>query len=269
MQSDDRSPFGEEPVEHVPLAGAPLIKVVCQVRWPMITAFESSAEEILKHVGKAVAPRFPVTRRQKEVNYVIGPGGVSQQTGNEIFQYLSSDDNWTLALSSSFLALETTAYNSQDDFCERFRFVLETLQEVCQIPYVDRIGYRYVNRVAGRENVDQIHETINEAVRGGGAVPKGKDSEMIQTLTETVYKVRENKLLARWAVLPQGVTVDPSIPASDEPSWVLDLDSYREGRMSSSTAEVIAIMRDLSDTGYRFFRWAVNESFLRRFGGDV
>jgi uncharacterized protein (TIGR04255 family) len=201
------------------------------------------------------------------MNVVVTPAGMAQQSGGELFHFTSADQSWSLALADSFLALETTKYTSRDDFVAKLLSAFAAISEIVDIPYLDRIGYRYINRVYG-EAVTRIDETVNERVRGE-RVPLVEGASMVHTLSETIYQVDEAQLLARWAVLPNNTTVDPSIPPVDSPSWVLDLDSYRDGRLKSDLVSVAETARGLAEIGYKFFRWSVNTEFLRQFGGEV
>lgn len=263
----DQGPFHSDPVEHVPLAGAPLAKVVCQLRWPQLTAFQANADSLLESFSAAVSPEFPVFNRQHEMNVVVTPAGMSQQSGGELFHFTSADQAWSLALSDSFLALETTQYTSRDDFIAKLLSAFAVLSDIVEIPYLDRIGYRYINRVYGQA-VTRINETVNERVRGE-RVPLADGAKMIHTLSETIYQVNDAQLLARWAILPINVTVDPSLPPVNSPSWVLDLDSYSDGWLASDKVSVAETAERLAEIGYKFFRWSVNTEFLRQFGGEV
>lgn len=262
------SPFGADPVEEVPLLRAPLARVLSQVRWPQVTRLQSDLEAVAKQFGLALADEYPLITRQQEMQVVLTPEGVSQHPAGLIFLFGSADEAWRVSLSETFVTLETSSYTSKDDFCDRLEVVLDALSSVIEIPFVTRIGFRYVNRVDDPLDLAQLTDLVDGAVLGGAAVPLGDDAQMVHTLSEAVYDVGEAKLLARWAQLPAGSTIDPAIPPLNRRSWVLDLDASRETRFEFQPRVLGQEARRLSSVGYRFFRWATTDLFLKRFGGE-
>jgi uncharacterized protein (TIGR04255 family) len=76
-------------------------------------------------------------------------------------------------------------------------------------------------------------------------------------------------MLTRWGHLPPGVTTDPAaIEPVDEPSWILDLDVFTDDSAPFAVDAVLADAQRFADRVYTFFRWAVTNDFLRRYGGE-
>jgi uncharacterized protein (TIGR04255 family) len=64
-------------------------------------------------------------------------------------------------------------------------------------------------------------------------------------------------------------TPDPAaIQPVNEPSWLLDLDMSTATQQDFEVDAVVAKTRSFSASIYSFFRWAVEDEFLRRFGGN-
>jgi uncharacterized protein (TIGR04255 family) len=200
---------------------------------------------------------------------VVTPAGVSQQAAGTIFQLRSADEVWRISLSETFVTLETSSYTSREDFCGRLVTILAALEKVAEIPFVTRVGFRYINRVDNPDDFSRLSELVERAVLGGAAVPLGDRARMVHTLSEAVYEVGDVSLLVRWGQLPPGATIDPSVEASANPSWILDLDAFRESRLEFEPSPLGDHARTLSAVAYRFFRWATTGEFLRRFGGVV
>ncbi len=90
-------------------------------------------------------------------------------------------------------------------------------------------------------------------------------------VVESVFVLPDGaaQLKACWGFVPANGTVDPAaVDVIDEPSWLLDLDAFVA---STHTFEVDAVMsqvKGLAERIYSFFRWAVTDEFLRRYGGQ-
>ena len=92
-----------------------------------------------------------------------------------------------------------------------------------------------------------------------------------QTINESVFKIPDSKkqLFARWGIVPAGATFDPdALEPIDQLSWILDLDMSLSVSRDFDINALINEGQDFSDRIYAFFRWAVEEEFLRRFGGQ-
>jgi uncharacterized protein (TIGR04255 family) len=93
-----------------------------------------------------------------------------------------------------------------------------------------------------------------------------------QALSESLFTVPDTKahLRARWGHIPANGTVDPAaIEPVDTPSWLLDLDMFSIGPWPFDTERLVAEARMYAERIYTFFRWAVTDEFLRRYGGDI
>ena len=91
-------------------------------------------------------------------------------------------------------------------------------------------------------------------------------------MNEAFCVTKEGNLLARWGFMPADHTHDPEMmPAINQPSWFLDIDSFREEPQFASfdAAEISNLAHDLATRSYAFFRWAVTDKLLREYERDV
>lgn len=264
-----RSPFDSDPVDEIPLARAPLVRVLSQVRWPSMVQLRTDLSHMALQLGKAVFSEYPIYSEQKEMQVLITPEGASQQASGTVYQFRSVDEVWRVSFSESFITLDAGKYTSKTDFCDRFASVLAALKEIIEIPYASRIGFRYVNRVDDPDEYARIGSLVNPQVMGGGSVPLADGAALMHSVCESVFAVGEHKLLTRWAHVPPGGTTDPTLEASTKPSWTLDLDTFTEGQFSFEPRELVTLADELSTISYKFFRWAVTDEFLRTYGGEV
>lgn len=262
------SPFDPAPVDEVPLPRAPLVRVLCQVRWPPLSSIRTNLDAFADQLGQLLSDVYPIINHEREVQLTISPEGVTQQPGGKIYRLESADSEWKISLGESFIALETTDYTSRQDFCNRLARVIVELQKIVTVPYVVRIGFRYTNRISEEEEqYSRIDKLIDFSVLGGRPIPLAGNAKRLHSLSEAVYQVDDTQLLVRSANLPAGATMDTGIKASASQSWVLDLDAFTEGRVEFDPKQVVSRIQDLSRVAYKFFRWITNEDFLKAYGG--
>ncbi|NYI80629.1 TIGR04255 family protein [Nocardioides panzhihuensis] len=262
------SPFGSEAIVEVPLPDAPLALTLAQIRFPSLSALadEHAAGDVVSRLKDA----YPSFAREHEVGFLLTPDGVtSQQQGETIWRVQSEDGGWKVGFSSGFLSLETTDYSSREDFCERLGEAWRAFVEVVGEPGVQRIGFRYVNRVSERPFLDQLGTMVRPELVGAMFVGANA-APVAQSMAQNLYARSESdQLLARWGILAPGETFLPSVPALDRHSWLLDLDSFRSFEQPTKGVDAVGVARDLGEAAYRFFRWAVTKEFLQHFGGEV
>ena len=252
-----------EPVE-VPLAQAPLIRVVAQVRFPKSLAVEQHETAAL--FQKTVQDAYPVLREEQLQGFVVDKAGAQPAASQKIWRFSDVDAGWTLSLAPDFLALETTKYTNRAAFIARLRSAVEALGTHVDPKLVDRVGLRYIDRIEGSA-IEDITRMVRAELRGVVGTPAG--AHVTHALTEALFTADGEQLRARWALLPPNATHDPSaVKPISETSWVLDLDMFRAGPVPFSTDRLIADAERFAARVYTFFRWAVTDEFLRHYGGN-
>ncbi len=267
---DVRTPFGE-PVEEIPLPHAPLIAVVAQIRFPPIASI--AREEFVGPFQERIRQQFPVLRQEREVNVVLTPSGVSP--GGDpapIWRFLDrpKDPEWKVSLAPSFVALDTSNYESRTDFLRRFRAVLIALTDTIAPSTSDRIGIRYVDRVQLDEGNADLEEWIRPEVLGMVPIQPGGSASLSHSISDTEFQLGDATLHGRWGLIPPSTQLDPLHgDAIDVPSWILDLDMYTSKMGEFNVAQLMSATEEFAARIYRFFRWAVRPGLLRRYGGSV
>lgn len=255
-----------EHVEQIPLPNAPLVTVLSQVRWPQVTQLNADMQSVAKELGRHLAREYPLYSQQHEVQVAVTSEGQTQMQGGVIHQFRSSDEQWTSSLSESFITLQTSNYTSRADFCDRLERVLESVGSVVQVPFVQRVGFRYVNRIDDPNTYAQLDKLVKSEVLGATA---RTGAELIHSISEALYDASAAKLRVRWAQLPPDATVDPTIEPSKERSWMLDLDAFNEGRRDFKPSDLAREAKDLSAVAYGYFRSVVTDEFVRVHGGRL
>lgn len=252
---------GPIPAE-IPLANAPLARVIAQVRFPEVLSVQQP--EFVAPFQEALRGTYPVLRREQARALVVGPDGIAPAKQQLAWRFSDVDATWRVSLTADFVALETFKYSSRANFFDRLRKVLEALDKHVGPKLVDRLGVRYVDRITG-EAVGDIAKLVRAEVRGITGTLAAAHATHV--LSETMFEVDDDRVRARWGSLPPGATLDEAIEPVEEKSWILDLDMFSASTAPFDVDHVIAEAQRYAKRIYAIFRWTVTDDFLRRYGG--
>jgi uncharacterized protein (TIGR04255 family) len=259
-------PFTGDTEKRVRLNEAPLVLVLCQVRWPDFSHLQGDLAEVARAFGSAL-DGYPVISNIHEVAYTITPDGVTQAPGDKIFQWKSVDNVWYISLSRRFVSLYCTSYTSFADFLPRLEQVLGALESQVKIPLIERLGVRYVNRITDARLVENLAEYVRPEVLGySGLTGESGAVQLGSSANQARYLVEDAVLQVRSGLVPAGETVDPAVPPAQQRSWVLDLDASSERVAPFDISAVLVEAGRLSDFAYDFFKYVSTEGFLKEFG---
>jgi uncharacterized protein (TIGR04255 family) len=259
---------GPSPPE-VPLPNAPLVSVIAQVRFP--TLLSVGIPQRVASFQEAIRDRYPHLQRQNTVMVMPGTTNPAGESGGAVVIHWRFGDEaaafkWRVTLSEDFIALETRAYESRQNFMERLETVLHTLEETLAPTHMTRFGMRYIDQIKG-EPIKDIEKLLRKEVLG--VVPCA-GPEARQVITEFAAPAEPGELLARWGRLPANMTVDPNLlPPTGEDSWLIDLDVSTTGQSAFEAKGIVETARRAAERVYAVFRWMVTEEFLRAYGGKV
>jgi uncharacterized protein (TIGR04255 family) len=257
---------GPSPTE-VPLPKAPLVSVIAQVRFPMLlTARDPHRVAIFQ---EAIRDQYP---HLDQNTIMVVPGGAPNAANESAavvhwrFADEAADFKWRVTLAQDFIALETRAYESRQDFMERLETILQTLGETLSPTYMMRFGMRYIDQIKG-DQLARIDTLLRKEVLG---VAPCAGPDVRQVITEFAAPAERGELLARWGRLPANMTVDPNLlPPIAEDSWLIDLDVSRTGQVTFEAKGIVETARSAAGRVYAVFRWMVTEEFLKAYGGKV
>lgn len=264
MPSD---PFAGPPPAEVPLAAPPLVRVVAQVRFPVIASIEHKA--FIASFQEAIRKEYPILRPEESQSLALGSKGVVQQRTLKSWRFHDATGDWRVALGTAFLALETGRYQSRDDFLGRLRRVLDALVMHIDPGVIDRFGVRYIDRLDASQ-IPDLPMLVRPEISGILATPLAAHAN--HALAEGLFDLPDGsgQVLARWGVLPAHGTVDPgAVEPIAAPSWILDVDAFRASSGAFDVEAIISQARGFAERIYSFFRWVVTDEFLRRYGGQA
>lgn len=270
------NPFLDPAPSEIHLSDSPLVRVIAQVQFS--TQLGLVERPSVSAIQKAIGQDFPVLDEQNLKTFLFElamgetEGKLKPQTSPEPqWRFSHPDTGLVLQINSTSITLETNKYTSRTEFFAKFRSCLEAIHAAIQMPFVSRLGVRYVDCVPD-SRCKNIHEMICAPYRGIAGLPFGVP--VLADMHDFMVPVNpENGILhARTGFIPKGSTMDPAVlEPQAERSWVLDLDLFRQGPpLIPFHPEALA--SDASAFGlriYAVFRWLVNDDFLRTFGGKI
>jgi uncharacterized protein (TIGR04255 family) len=265
------NPFGD-PIPSVHLPNAPLGLVIVQVQFPAILAIDTeSGRDLVARFQESIRDAYPVMQEGREVGIAVTePDFVPKTTSGLIFRFASSEHAWQVSLSRSFVALETKAYTERSDLIVRLARVVEALVASINPGVCERLGVRYSSRVAEPELLARLSELVKPEVLGAAV---GRDlgderAHRVHMVTDSMYRLNESALRARWGVIPAGTTIDANIPPAPTEGFFMDVDVFSTTAITLAPTEVLERVREFCDRQYRYFRWMVTDEYLAAYGGQ-
>ncbi len=262
-------PFPPEPVDEIFLPDAPLVAVVAQVRFPVITSI--ARDEFIGPFQEQIRTDYPVLHQINEAAFVLGAQGLStSDDSGSIWRFRDKEDKWGVALAPSFIAFDTSAYTDRADFMRRFHAVLRALAATIAPATFERFGLRYADRVDLAEGVSDLANLVRSEMRGPATADLGSNAELLHSLSDAAIKLQDAEFHARWGVMRPNTQLDPFHGAgSKHSSWLLDLDMYTSRVEDFDVDVLIRRADDFARRIYAFFRWAVEDELLKRCGGAL
>ena len=270
---NEPQPLNPTPTPEVPLPRAPLARVIAQARFPPILAIRDPDKVAV--LQEALRETYP-NLSQDQVHSIELGGGETPDVRQGLIWRLADrekDPRWRVSLGVDFVALETSAYNSRDDFLDRLRTVLSAVEQAFEPASARRLGLRYIDRLTD-EAVDRVGELIHPGVLGIIRPPGNPESELGESvthlMTEAQFLARDGaRVQGRWGQLPENATYDPTaLEPVDKPSWVLDLDMFTTESQAFASEDLVTTATGFAKCLYWLIRQMVTEEFLRFYGGE-
>jgi uncharacterized protein (TIGR04255 family) len=136
----------------------PSEEVICQLRFPTILRIDAEAPASFQ---ESIRNDYPNFQERPNLGLPLGvPPQLSRLFGPEfsfgagkVYEFSSSDRNWTVNLDRDSLAVTTRAYERWEGFKDRLRVPFEALCTVYRPRHFSRIGLRYRDMIR-RDKLD-------------------------------------------------------------------------------------------------------------------
>ena len=262
----DVNPLIATPPPEVPLKNAPLVRAIAQVRFPPILSIEQ--QMFVGAFQEAIRAEYPTLEPVKTQSLILNTDGASvTPTLQTTWCFWNADRTWRISLACNSVSIETTKYVSRSDFLARLEDLLVKLHRNFHLSQIDRVGLRYIDRIVG-QNLEDISQLIRPEMNG--IICSDLQEYVHQVLHESLFLLPEAQISARWGVIPANATFDPyAIEAVPERSWILDLDISATKPQVFNLEALMDQALSFTERIYTFFRWAVTDEFLRRYGGEL
>lgn len=231
---------------------APLVEVICQLRFPPILRIES---EIPSAFQEQIRQTFPLFERTvspaagqipEEILRLVAP-----QMGAS-FRFTTEDGSSAAVLNPQFISLTTTKYREWHHFRNQLEGPLSALVEIYKPSFFSRIGLRYRDAI-DRSKIGLAEEPwsalLRSEVLGELAIP-----EFESNLEEAKRIIRVRLTDGPGSVLLQhGLGL---VEGSNQPAYVIDFDFFTEEKTGVQDAG--PILNNFNNLAGRAFRWSIS-----------
>ncbi len=253
--------------DEVPLDPAPLVLVLCQLRFnPQPDLAQRAAIERIRDLLDGEYADIE-ERTDAGVTIDVGPPGVQMvQQASKSHVLRSPQHPWWILVGDGVATLATSEYSSRRDFVSRVCRLCEALEGV-GVPAVHWVGVRYVSRVTGADFINDLPTYLQREMLGGTQLPLAPDVGLAQSVWDVAIPWEDHNVVRiRTGIVGPGVVTDPAIQPVSEQSWLLDIDAFNQKYRAIDQADEIA--EGLAENQYQLFRSIVTDEFLIRFGGQ-
>lgn len=229
------------PVEPAKFAKNFLRQAVCELRFP--TLFELEGTRPPASFARALRKDYPTYQANDDLS--VGVNGVDK---SHLHVFTSLKAGWSVTLRAASITLETTRYESFEDFRRRLNLVVDAASHIIDSEYFTRIGLRYINVIPFGN--DTLSEWVNPNLVGlyendifGGAV-------------EFSGRVSGPGELGGY-LLNHGIAGDVN---SRKKEYVVDMDFSAHDVEVSESMEIV---ESLHSQAYRLFDWSLGPRALQ------
>ena len=154
------------PYERYQYARAPLVEVICQLRFPTILSIGAKEPAEFQEAIRKDFPQYAARQEQLPPKVVKKGNATALEPQKPItnYNFISEDGRWKLNLTQGFIALSTLSYTRWEDFATRLDRPLAQFIQLYQPAFFERIGLRYVNAVS-RQRLGLEGELWDDLIR--------------------------------------------------------------------------------------------------------
>jgi len=239
--------------QDVVFGDAPLVSVLCQVRFPPVLSLLSIAGVTGFQTGlRSEYPEFLPPERNASVEF--GPENVGVKTSAPTWRLATEDKQWVVGIAADFVSLQTPAYTDIDDFLRRLAKVLQVLRRTVRPADSVRIGLRKVNLIPMPRASDtaSLVGVVRSEMLGPLAV--NRFPAPIAGCFSQLHFVDDDCMLV----------VNYGLGKSDDSDvgFVLDLDYFTERpQRVEDGPDLLNLIRHFSEGMTSFFHWALEDDF--------
>ena len=128
----------------------PLIEVIIQFRFPKLLTLVSNDPIDFQESIRDEFPYYQLTiENQQEISLSVNDNNpvasINQRALEKNHSFVSSDGQYKINLTSSFISISTVNYTKWEDMKGRFSNPLEAFESIYKPQFYERIGLRYID----------------------------------------------------------------------------------------------------------------------------
>ena len=249
-------PLSLPPASLVHLSDAPLQVALAQVRFAPVHAIEKRdrVADFQEHLADTYVAREPQVPQGITIQFGPAAGPPVPAAPERLWPFEDQARGWSVALSSSSLALQAGSYEDFDDFAAEFRSVLSALSETFEPKLRSRIGLRYINQVQDQRL--EAGARIFEVLRTELLSPIGSDLgfELAGSLCELRFRQDRGTLGLRHGLIRPD-------------TYLLDFDYFNDDELAFSSTEISDTITAFHETIEQLFVWCLADGYLDELRG--
>lgn len=247
--------------EDVVFDHAPLVRVLCQIRFPPVLSLLTVAGVTGFQAG--IREHYPTLLPAEPNAFIqVSRDQVGVETQPPVWRFVDQERQWTVGLAANFVSLETPTYTHIDEFLERFQHVLSVLHRTIRPATSLRIGMRKVNiiEVHGRDS-SSLTGAVRRELLGPISV-EGFPALISGYFSQLVFEEEYNQLVVR-----HGLAAEDEDSDQESLRFVIDLDYFTERPYDvDGTDSLVDLLRHFSDGMTSFFHWSVEDDYKTNLG---
>ena len=218
------------------LGNSPLVLVLAQVRFSPLLAM---GDYIARIQDRLRVTGYPINATAQYQEVTFSQRGVPAAAQRAHWEFLSKDCTTSVIVNEGFVVVQTTAYDSFENFLKAITDVLAVVASEVGGLLVQRIGLRYVDLIRPKAN-ESWEAYVKEGLRGFSSPHFFEDSavHLHQIVTRTTSGAMIVRLLQNreGAILPPDlVTQTLAFPRVSPPNpgellTLVDIDHFQECR---------------------------------------
>ncbi len=237
--------------ERVIYEKAPLIQVICQLRFPQILRIES---QLPVEFQERIRDEFPILEKATATFPQPGlvPPEVIQALAGTSYLFHKEDRQTTLTLASDSMSLTTLNYSRWEHFSEEFVIPFTALVELYKPAFFSRIGLRYINAIQ-REALG-LHLPWSALLRrellGEIAIPEFENNLKAANRTLVVGLSDTSSVLLQHGLVTSG--------GGGEIAYSIDFDFFTDHKTEVENAR--ETLNGFNKIVGRAFRWCISDT---------
>ena len=236
-----------------------IVNVVCHLRFPTILAISAREPDAFQEAVRQEFPRYQRRMEQPAPKLINRNGAVVAEKQEPVLNhsFLSADGDWTINLTSGFIALSSPRYKDWETFAGKLDRVVAAFAQVYQPAWFERVGLRYVNGFS-REELGLEDRRWNELLQPAfvGLMDEDdiREGDFLRATQDAEFKARGGcrvRLHAGPGLVKRGGVQEKN------PRFILDLDVFMLGRVE--LAHLTGALQTVHNNAGSVFRSAITD----------